>query len=196
MHQWWGDSVTEGNYNLTFFKEGMATLGEYLFDARNAATAAGGLDTPAGQAAFDASLVDQFNTELRQQRRALDSRAVGPDAGHACSRGRSPTRGPAPPTSRCARSSARTTSPRRCSRSSATTGGSSITEKQLEAEFHALLPNQSAACQRPARPVLHPVVRHGLPARRRGEPAAAHRPWAGRAGLLQPGRHLRLSFIG
>jgi peptidase M1-like protein len=61
MHQWWGDSVTEANYNLTFFKEGMATLGEYLFAARNAATSAGGLDTPAGQAAFDASLVNQFN---------------------------------------------------------------------------------------------------------------------------------------
>ena len=73
---------------------------------------------------------------------------------------------------------------------------SSITEKQLEAEYHAFLPNQSAACQRPARPVLHPVVRHRLPARRRGEPAAAHRPRTGRAGLLQPGRHLRLSLIG
>ena len=30
MHQWWGDNVTEGGYNLTFFKEGMATLGEFL----------------------------------------------------------------------------------------------------------------------------------------------------------------------
>ena len=35
MHQWWGDNVTEANYNLTFFKEGMATLGEYLFGARD-----------------------------------------------------------------------------------------------------------------------------------------------------------------
>src|SRR6478736_3947723 len=43
------------------FEEGMATFGEYLFDARTAATAAGGLDTPAGAAAFDASLVKQFN---------------------------------------------------------------------------------------------------------------------------------------
>jgi aminopeptidase N len=61
MHQWWGDNVSEANYNLTFFKEGMATLGEYLFAARNAATAAGGLDTAAGRTAFDASLVQQFN---------------------------------------------------------------------------------------------------------------------------------------
>ena len=36
MHQWWGDNVTEASYNLTFFKEGMATLGEYLLDARDA----------------------------------------------------------------------------------------------------------------------------------------------------------------
>ena len=61
MHQWWGDNVTEASYNLTFFKEGLATLGEYLFAARGAATAAGGLDTPAGRSAFDASLVQQFN---------------------------------------------------------------------------------------------------------------------------------------
>ncbi|BEP12992.1 M1 family metallopeptidase [Acidothermaceae bacterium B102] len=61
MHQWWGDNVTEANYNLTFFKEGMATVGEYLFGARNAATTAGGLNTAAGRAAFQASLVQQFN---------------------------------------------------------------------------------------------------------------------------------------
>ena len=36
MHQWWGDNVSEANYNLTFFKEGLATLGEFLFTARNA----------------------------------------------------------------------------------------------------------------------------------------------------------------
>src|SRR6185437_13759617 len=36
MHQWWGDNVTEGGYNLTFFKEGLATLAEFLFSARQA----------------------------------------------------------------------------------------------------------------------------------------------------------------
>ena len=61
MHQWWGDSVSEANYNLTFFKEGLATFGEYLFQARMAADAAGGLSTPAGVAAFNASLVHQFD---------------------------------------------------------------------------------------------------------------------------------------
>ena len=42
MHQWWGDNVSEASYNLTFFKEGLATLGEFFFVAGNAQTAAGG----------------------------------------------------------------------------------------------------------------------------------------------------------
>jgi Peptidase family M1 domain len=61
MHQWWGDNVSESNYNLTFFKEGLATFGEYLFDARNAQSAAGGPGTPAGDAAFENSLVSTFD---------------------------------------------------------------------------------------------------------------------------------------
>jgi hypothetical protein len=61
MHQWWGDNVTESNYDMTFFKEGFATLGEFFFAARKAASAAGGLYTPAGLAAFNRSLVKQFN---------------------------------------------------------------------------------------------------------------------------------------
>jgi hypothetical protein len=61
MHQWWGDNVSEANYNLTFFKEGLATLGEFLFDARNAQTAAGGPGTPAGDAAFEDSLISTFD---------------------------------------------------------------------------------------------------------------------------------------
>jgi Peptidase family M1 domain len=61
MHQWWGDNVTEGGYNLTFFKEGMATLGEYLQTARDAETKAGGPGTAAGRKAFQDSLIAQFN---------------------------------------------------------------------------------------------------------------------------------------
>jgi len=61
MHQWWGDNVTEDAYNLTFFKEGMATLGEDLQAARDAETKAGGPGTAAGQKAFTGSLIAQFN---------------------------------------------------------------------------------------------------------------------------------------
>ena len=56
MHQWWGDNVSEANYNLTFFKEGFATLGEFFFGAANAQAAAGG-----SSAAFEQSLVDTFD---------------------------------------------------------------------------------------------------------------------------------------
>jgi hypothetical protein len=61
MHQWWGDNVSEGGYRYTFFKEGMATLGEFLYQARLAENAAGGPSTAKGRAAFQASLVKQFN---------------------------------------------------------------------------------------------------------------------------------------
>jgi hypothetical protein len=56
MHQWWGDNVSEANYNLTFFKEGFATLAEFFFSAANAQAAAGG-----SAAAFEQSLVNTFN---------------------------------------------------------------------------------------------------------------------------------------
>ena len=61
MHQWWGDNVSESGYNMTFFKEGLATLGEYLKAARDAETQAGGPGTPAGRKAFRDSLIAQFN---------------------------------------------------------------------------------------------------------------------------------------
>jgi aminopeptidase N len=61
MHQWWGDNVTEGGYNLTFYKEGLATLAEFLFSARQAEHKAGGPYSSKGQAAFQATLVSIFN---------------------------------------------------------------------------------------------------------------------------------------
>ena len=61
MHQWWGDNVSEGGYHMTFFKEGLATLAEFLYAARLAENAAGGPSTAKGRAAFQASLVKQFN---------------------------------------------------------------------------------------------------------------------------------------
>ena len=61
MHQWWGDNVSEGGYTMTFYKEGMATVAEELYAARLAENKAGGPYSPKGQAAFQASLVKQFN---------------------------------------------------------------------------------------------------------------------------------------
>ena len=121
MHQWWGDNVSESNYNMTFFKEGMATLGEYLNTARSAQTAAGGPGTPAGDAAFETSLVNRFNTNYAKQRQPLDARRRRTRRRTVSSRRQPPTRVRALRTSRCARSSARRTSTPRCRRSSTTT---------------------------------------------------------------------------
>jgi aminopeptidase N len=61
MHQWWGDHVTEAGYNMTFYKEGLATMAQSLFTARTAENRAGGPGTAAGRTAFQASLVATFN---------------------------------------------------------------------------------------------------------------------------------------
>ncbi|HZC51785.1 MAG TPA: M1 family aminopeptidase [Mycobacterium sp.] len=145
MHQWWGDSVTEANYNLTFFKEGMATLGEYLFAARNAAIAAGGLDTPAGDAAFDASLVNQFNINYARGGSFWTGAPSNPTAATLFSGSFTYTR---PGTAYLALRQilgadnfiAAMQQIQRDYRFAF------ITEAQLEAVFHAWLPNQSAAC--------------------------------------------------
>ncbi|HEX5609481.1 MAG TPA: M1 family aminopeptidase [Solirubrobacterales bacterium] len=60
FHQWWGDNVSESSYNETFFKEGLAELSGNFLIALEEAEDAGGLDTPAGDAAFEGSLVEQF----------------------------------------------------------------------------------------------------------------------------------------
>ena len=193
MHQWWGDNVSEASYNLTFFKEGMATLGEYLLAARNAETAAGGPGTAGRARGVRATAWSaQFNNDLRQ-RPAASGRPRRPTRRRsACSPTPPPTRGPAPPTSRCGRSSARPTSPGRCSRSSATTAAASITEAAARGRRSThWLPNQSAACSSPARASSS---RSGsTPPTRRGGGAnrpADHRARAGRAGLLRRQRRL------
>src|SRR4051794_26379988 len=61
MQQGGGENVLEPLYNQSFFKGGYGDLAEGLDLANNAATAAGGLGTPAGDAAFEASLVSRFN---------------------------------------------------------------------------------------------------------------------------------------
>ena len=61
MHQWWGDNVSESGYQMTFFKEGMATVAEILYDARLAQKAAGGPSTAAGRAAFQKQIVKDFD---------------------------------------------------------------------------------------------------------------------------------------
>ena len=144
MHQWWGDNVTEANYNLTFFKEGMATFGEYLFDARNVATAAGGLDTPAGAAAFDASLVNQFNTNYASKK--LWTASPSDPTPATLFSGRFTYTRPGTAYIAVRQILGSDNFNHALQQIQHEYGGASITERQLEAGFHAFLPNQSAAC--------------------------------------------------
>jgi hypothetical protein len=61
MHQWWGDNVTEGGYRMTFYKEGLATLGEFMYNARLAQDHSGGPYSAQGQATFQKFLASMFN---------------------------------------------------------------------------------------------------------------------------------------
>jgi len=144
MHQWWGDNVTEANYNLTFFKEGMATFGEYLFDARNAATAAGGLDTPAGAAAFDASLITQFNTNYANKK--LWTAAPSDPTPATLFSGRFTYTRPGTAYIALRQILGSDNFNHALQQIQHDYSGASITERQLEAGFHAFLPNHSAAC--------------------------------------------------
>jgi hypothetical protein len=153
MHQWFGDNVTEAAFNLTFWKEGWATVGEYLNTARNAANAAGGLGTPAGNAAFDTSLINRFNTNYgATSNSAWTSAPSNPTVGNLFTTVSTYTR---PGTAYLAlrqildASAGRPASDRwigAMKQIQTQYGGGTITEAQLEAVFHQWLPNQSAAC--------------------------------------------------
>jgi hypothetical protein len=146
FHQWWGDNVSDANFDMTFFKEGMATLSVQLFEARQAGQKAGGPNTAVGRAAFERYLVDQFNSlydlgpgfwQVAPSHRApaeyVDGNAVyeRPKAGLIALRQILGPRGFDAVLHSIQRQYA----------------GSSITEPQVETAFAARLPNHSAACQ-------------------------------------------------
>ena len=184
MHQWWGDNVTEGGYTMTFYKEGLATLAEYLYAARRAETAAGGPYSAKGQAAFQASLVKQFKgvygaggtfwtlapsnpTPVQPVRRGPDLRPAGRHLHRAAADPGPRQLHPGP--------GAHPARVRRPQHHRAGTGGGL---PRLAAQPERGLPG-------PAGRVLPPVVRHRLRDRRRRAPAADHRPGPGRPRLLR-----------
>ena len=189
MHQWWGDNVSEAGYRMTFYKEGMATLGEFLYQARLAENAAGGPSTAKGRAAFQASLVKQFNQTY----------ASGKDFW---------TDAPSDPTPYTLFDSSSTydrpgvayIALRQILGPARFTGALRHPAPVRRGQHHrgaagSRLPPVAAgaqrACQAAAEPVLHPVVRHRLPGGRRDEPAHDHRSRPGRPGLLQRPRGVR-----
>lgn len=145
MHQWWGDNVSEGDFNETFLKEGFAQLGEYLATARTAAVTAGGLDTPAGQTAFDARLVQQFNTNYANTGSYWTAAPSNPTAGTLFSTG--PTyRRPGTTYLAVRQILGKDNFTSAMKAIQADYGGGNISEAQLIAEFHRFMPNQSATC--------------------------------------------------
>lgn len=146
MHQWWGDNVAEAAYNLTFYKEGMATLGEYLNTARSAQTAAGGAGTPAGDAAFEASLTGRFNTNYANTGSLWTGAPSDPRPASLFTTGTTYTR---PGTAylalrRILGADRFVDALRQIQRDY---GGATITEQQLEAAFKAFLPDPTEACR-------------------------------------------------
>ena len=146
MHQWWGDNVTESNYTMTFFKEGMAQLAQYMLTARNAQTAAGGPGTATGQAAFQGSLIAQFNTNYGRGASFWSEAPSDPMPVSLFDNSPTYVR---PATAYIALwqilgTDSFTSVLQQIQR---TYGGGSITEAQLEAAFERGLPNKSAACR-------------------------------------------------
>jgi hypothetical protein len=145
MHQWWGDHVTEGGYTMTFYKEGLATLAEFMFAARTAETAAGGPGTAAGRKAFTSSLIAQFNKLYARTGSFWSAAPSNPTSAGLFSGSATYDRpGAAYVALWQILGTARFTHVLRTIQREY--GGGSITEPQLEAAFQRELPVQSHAC--------------------------------------------------
>ncbi len=152
FEQWFGGSVSESGFEMTFFQTGLGTVAEYLMTAQTAANAAGGLGTPAGDAAFDASLVARFNTTYNlaganwtmapsdPSANTLFSTAPRyqrPAAAFLALRQILGSNGAGAATDRWIAS---------LKQIQTQYAGGTISEQQLEDVFHQNLPNQNAAC--------------------------------------------------
>jgi len=140
MHQWFGDNVAEGAFNLTFWKEGFATLGEYLTTARG---------TPpgvTGGTAFENSLISRFNTNYGStSSSAWTSAPSNPTVNNLFTTVSTYTR---PGTAYVAlwQILGRDRMISAMKNIQSTYGGGNITEPQLEDVFRNWLPVNSASC--------------------------------------------------
>jgi aminopeptidase N len=146
MHQWWGDNVTEDDYRMTFFKEGLATLAEFFYHARLAEDAAGGPSSPAGQAAFQASLVSQFNKIYRSGGSFWTTAPSDPEPFSLFSTSNTYDR-PGAAYIALRQILGPVNFSQALQQLQRTYGGASISETQLEAAFHQWLPVHSDSCQ-------------------------------------------------
>ena len=215
MHQWWGDNVSEGSFNMTFFKEGFAHA-RRVPQQRARTRGSGRQRHPGWRRAFETSLVSQFNTNYARPRPAW-------------------TDAPSNPTRRQLFSTAYTYTPARHRvpraapdpRRDRLQHGAPGDPDDLRRQEHHRAPARGRLPQVPAEPergvldasstVLHAVVRHRLPGGRRRQQAAdhgprpepapasttptggcssAHRPGDDRDGLPRRGRRLVLGPVG
>jgi hypothetical protein len=147
MHQWWGDHVTEADYHLTFFKEGLATLGEFLFQSRKAAQAAGGLGAAAGQKAFEAKLLQEFRAFYLTKGKNFWRHAPSDPTAYLLFGGNNTYLRPGISYIALRQILGADRFSQALAHLQQQYGGGSITEPQLEAGFAAWLPSQSAGCQ-------------------------------------------------
>ncbi|HKA96289.1 MAG TPA: M1 family aminopeptidase [Streptosporangiaceae bacterium] len=145
MHQWWGDHVTEASYNLTFFKEGMATFGEFLFAARRAQAQAGGPGSEAGRRAFQRSLVRRFNATYASKGRFWTAAPSNPTP-HGLFSGSATYERPGIAYIALRQILGKSNYVQALREVQRRYGGGVITEAQLEAVFHRLLPTRNPAC--------------------------------------------------
>jgi hypothetical protein len=183
MHQWWGDNVSEGAYNLTFFKEGYATLSEVLHDARDEANDAGGMGTPAGDAAFEQTIVDAFDDGYNSNSTTFWRNAPSnPTAANLFSGSSTYDRpGLASIALRAILGPDKFNAANREIQS--TYGGGSITESQLIAVFQKHLPNKSIGC----RNKLDAFFKQWWDTPYSGPPSQGNKPQITGPGLAGPG---------
>jgi hypothetical protein len=140
MHQWFGDNVAEAGFELTFWKEGFARLGEYLSNAR---AAAGGAS---GGPAFENSLIGTFNANYGTSSSSFWTAAPSnPTVGNLFSTSSTYTR---PGTAYLAlwQTLGRDRMISAMQDIQSTYGGGNITEPQLEQVVRKWLPVSSASC--------------------------------------------------
>src|SRR3954452_9251045 len=183
MHQWWGDNVSEAAYNLTFLKEGFANMSESLNTARTAATNAGGLDTPAGDAAFDQRLVNTGNATYNSTSTTFWNIAPSnPQASSLFGTNNTYTR-PGRSYIAVRQILGKANFNSALQEIQRTYGGGSITEPQEIAVFHKYMPNQSAACSQK----LDAFFRQWWDTPYTGSPAAGNKPQITGPGLAGQG---------
>jgi hypothetical protein len=146
MHQWWGDNVSYSDHRYTFFKEGQADTAQRYDTARIAANAVGGQGTPAGDTAFEASLISQFNSQYNTTQTTYWTVAPSnPTSANLFGNSNTYTR---PGASYLALRFilGKDNYNAALHEIQHNYGGGSISEAQLKAEFHKFMTNQSAAC--------------------------------------------------